>query len=83
MAPVSLQDKVLRALRALPDQTLADLADSVGLPRTNFGRPLTRRIQGTVEQLVTEGLVEERGGRHRLSERGRRALVERALDGVP
>jgi DNA-binding transcriptional ArsR family regulator len=82
MASVSLQDELLRALRALPDQTLGDLADAVGLPRTNFGRPLTRRVQGTVERLVAEGLVEEHEGVHRLSERGRRTLAERALDGI-
>ncbi len=81
MARVLLEDEVLRALRALPDQTLGELADALGLPRTNFGRPLTRRVQGPVEQLINERLVEEHDGRYRLSERGRRMLAERALDG--
>jgi predicted transcriptional regulator len=79
MAQDSLDDELLRALRALPDQTLGELADAVGLPRTNFGRPLVRRVQGPVRQLLTEGLVEEEEGRYRLSQRGRRTLAERAL----
>lgn len=80
MARVSLEDEALRALRALPDQTLGELADAVGLPRTNFGRSLTRRVQGAVEQLVNERLVEEHDGRYRLSERGRRTFADRAFD---
>ncbi|MGH2933658.1 MAG: hypothetical protein ACRDL2_03970 [Gaiellaceae bacterium] len=80
MAPVALHDEVLRALRALPNQTLGELADAVRLPRTNFGRPLTRRVERPVQQLVREGLVEEHEGRYRLSERGRRTLADRALD---
>jgi DNA-binding IclR family transcriptional regulator len=80
MARVTLEDEVLRALRARPDQTLGELADTVGLPRTNFGRRLARRVQSAVEHLVNERLVEEYDGRYRLSERGRRTLAERALD---
>lgn len=73
---------LLRALRSAPDSSLGELADSVGLPRSNFGRPLSRRLREPVNQLVAEGLVEDRGGRYRLSERGRRALAERALGGI-
>jgi DNA-binding IclR family transcriptional regulator len=73
---------LLRALRSAPDRSLAKLADAVGLPRTNFGRSLSRRLREPVNRLVAEGLVEEQEGRYRLSEYGRRALAERALDGL-
>jgi DNA-binding IclR family transcriptional regulator len=76
-----LDEELLRALRAVPDQRLGELAHAVGLPRTNFGRPLTRRVQSHVQQLVQDGLVEELGGRYRLSRRGRQALGGRALGG--
>ena len=73
---------LLRALRSAPESSLGELADAVGLPRTNFGRPLGRRLREPISQLVAEGLVEDHGGRYRLSERGRRALAERALDNI-
>jgi DNA-binding IclR family transcriptional regulator len=71
---------LLRALRRVPDSSLGELADAVGLPRTNFGRPLSRRLREPISQLVAEGLVEDRGGRYRLSEPGR--LADRAVDGI-
>jgi DNA-binding IclR family transcriptional regulator len=79
MAPISLHDEVLRALRAFPDQTFGELAHAVRSPRTNFGRPLTRGVERSLQQLVRDGLVEKHKGRYRLSERGRRTLAERAL----
>jgi DNA-binding IclR family transcriptional regulator len=75
-----LELELLRALRALPDSRLGDLAEAVGLPRTNFGRPLSRPVQQPLGELVSDGLVEEHRGRYRLSPDGRRALAERALD---
>lgn len=75
-----LDQELLRALRSGPERTLGELAEVVGLPRTNYGRLLGRRLREPVRQLVADGLVEEAGGRYRLSERGRRALADRALD---
>jgi len=79
----SLDDDLLRALRNAPDRSLAELADAVGLPRTNFGRPLASRVREPVRRLVDDGFVEDRGGVYRLSERGRRTLAERALAAEP
>jgi DNA-binding IclR family transcriptional regulator len=70
--------ELLRALRGSPDSRLDELADAVGLPRTNFGRPLSGRIQGPISDLVADGLVEDHQGRYRLSPDGRRTVVERA-----
>ena len=77
-----LELELLRALRGLPDSRLGDLAGAVGLPRTNFGRPLSRPLQQPLSELVAEGLVVEHRGRYRLSPDGRRTLAERALDGT-
>ncbi len=79
MTDESLADDLLRALRRSPNSGLADLAVEVGLPRTNFGRPLSERLRPPLERLVADGLIDERHGRYRLSDRGRRALAERAL----
>jgi predicted transcriptional regulator len=76
----SLDQELLRALRRSPDRDLDHLAAAIGLPRTNFGRPLGHRLREQVDHLLDEGLVEERRGRYRLSERGRRALADQALD---
>ncbi len=73
--------ELLRALRGLPDSSLSDLAGAIGLPRTNFGRPLSRPVQRPLGELVADGLVEEHRGRYRLSSDGRRTLAEHALDG--
>jgi DNA-binding IclR family transcriptional regulator len=73
---------VLRAIRSAPDSSLGELADVVGLPRTNFGRRLSRRLRGPVSHLVDGGLVAEHGDRYRLTERGRRTLADIALAGL-
>src|SRR5712691_11358818 len=73
---------LLRALRAEPNRTLDELAASLGLPRTNFGRRLSHRLPEQVDRLVAAGLVEEYFSRSRLTEKGRRALADRALDRV-
>ena len=80
MTETSLDEELLRALRRSPDRSLGELADVIGLPRTNFGRPLGHRLREPVERLLADGLVEAHGGRYRLSERGRRALADRAFD---
>ena len=73
-----LELELLRALRGSPDSRLDEIAAAVGLPRTNFGRPLSGRIRGPISELVADGLVEDHQGRYRLSPDGRRTLVERA-----
>jgi DNA-binding IclR family transcriptional regulator len=70
--------ELLRALRGSPDSRLDELADAVGLPRTNFGRRLSGRIQEPISDFVADGLVEDHQGRYRLSPDGRRTVVERA-----
>lgn len=74
-----LDDEVLRAIRKLPDSTLAQVAEAAGLPRSNFGRQLTGRLEMPLRHLIADGLVEERGSRYRLTERGRRAIAADAL----
>lgn len=83
MAKPSLDGELLRALRISPDRSLDELADDVGLPRTNFGRSLSRQLLEPIHRLLNVGLVEECDGHYRLSERGRRTLAERALDAEP
>lgn len=82
MSERSLDQELLCALRGAPDRDLGELADAVGLPRTNFGRPLRNQLREPVERLHADGLVEEHDGRYRLSEHGRRTLADRAL-GLP
>ena len=74
-----LESELLRAVRRAPDRGADELAELVGLPRTNFGRGLGHRVREPLEHLLRAGLVEERRGRYRLSDRGRRALAARAL----
>jgi DNA-binding IclR family transcriptional regulator len=81
-SPLSEQElAVLRAVRVAPDSGLREIAAAVGLPRTNFGRRLSRRLREPVGRLVESGLVVQRGDRYRLSERGRRVLADVALAG--
>lgn len=71
---------VLRALRAKPGRSLDELADRLGLARTNFGHHLSLGLPEQVSGLVEEGLVEQHGGRYGVTQRGRRVLAEHALD---
>jgi DNA-binding IclR family transcriptional regulator len=80
MDELSLDRELLRALRSRPGKGLSELADAVGVPRTNFGRRLDHRVLVPIERLIDDGLVEERAGRYRLSERGRRTLADEAAD---
>lgn len=74
----SLEDELLKAVRRAPNRGAHELADLIGLPRTNFGRPLGHRLQRPLDRLRASGLVDERDGRYVLAERGRRLLAERA-----
>jgi predicted transcriptional regulator len=79
MSQASLEQELLRSLRRAPDRDLGELADAVGLPRTNFGRPLRNQLREPVERLLADGLVEEDNGRYRLTETGRQTLADREL----
>ena len=79
MSQPSLDQELLRVLRRAPDRDLGELADAVGLPRTNFGRPLRSRLREPVERLLADGLVEEDNDRYRLTETGRQTLAHHAL----
>jgi hypothetical protein len=83
MARLPLDRELLSAIRNAPDRRLGELADVVGNPRTNFGRPMTKGLRSTLSRLVDDGLVEEHGGVYRLSELGRRSLAEDAFDSGP
>jgi predicted transcriptional regulator len=74
-----LDQELLLAVRRSPNRTMRELASAVGLPRTNFGRQLSHPLRGPVGRLLADGLIEERHGRYRLSERGRRVLAEREV----
>jgi len=43
MEQSSLEEDLLRALRSAPEPTLDELADAVGLPRTNYDDTTCRR----------------------------------------
>lgn len=75
----SLDRDLLRVLRRSPGSRMSEIAEAVGLPRTNFGRQLTGSLHEPLELLVEDGLVERRGRRYRLSRHGRLALAE---DGI-
>ena len=75
-----LDHVLLRFIRRSPERRVDEIADGIGLPRTNFGRPFAHKAVSPLDRLVAEGLVEERDGRYRLSSDGRRALADRAYD---
>jgi DNA-binding IclR family transcriptional regulator len=77
----SLETELLRIVRRAPGRRADELAELLGLPRTNFGRALGHRLSGPLDDLLASGLVQERGGRYRISERGRRRLADDALNG--
>jgi hypothetical protein len=79
MDEVTLEQELLRALRKAPGSGARALATAVGLPRTNFGRRLSRGLHETLERLAADGFVEEDRGRYRLTDEGRRELAERQL----
>jgi len=82
MPRLPLEHALLRALRRSPNRTLPELAEVLGLPRTNFGRRLSSPLEAPLDDLLAEGLIVERRGRYRLTERGRSTLTEYEL-GLP
>lgn len=61
-----LDEELVEALRRTPGRTAGQLAREAGLPRTNFGRPLTGPVQAALEEMVAAGIAERRGRRYRL-----------------
>lgn len=76
----TLEAELLKAVRRAPDRRAVELAALIGLPRTNWGRSLARRLLPALGHLAAAGFVEERRGRYRLAEPGRRRLAERAAN---
>jgi hypothetical protein len=74
---VSLEDAILVGLRRSPGSRADELATAVGLPRTNFGRQMKNRLRHPLGRLLAAELIEEQGGRYRLTQNGRRRLSER------
>jgi DNA-binding IclR family transcriptional regulator len=79
MDDTSLEEAVLLALRRSPGSRSHALAEAVGLPRTNFGRQLEKRLQQPLKRLLAAGLIDEDHGRYDLTQPGRRRLAERAV----
>lgn len=78
MESASLEEAILLALRNSPGSRSGELAEAVGLPRTNFGRRLKNHLRQPLEQLLAEGFIEHDRGRYRLTEDGRREVAQRA-----
>ena len=71
-----LEQAIMLALRRSPGSRSRDLAEAIGLPRTNFGRQLKNRLRKPLGRLLAAGVVDEEHGRYQLTEKGRRALSE-------
>ena len=82
MEDAALEDSILLALRRSPGSRSDELAEAVGLPRTNFGRRLKNRLKHPIERLLSAGLIVDDGGRYRLTEAGRERLRQRS-NGTP
>lgn len=74
----ALEEAILLALRRSPGSRSGELAEAVGLPRTNFGRQLRNRLKHPLKRLLDDGLIERDGDRYRLTEQGRRKLSQRS-----
>jgi DNA-binding IclR family transcriptional regulator len=81
-SPASLEVEILLALRRSPRSRIDELAEAVGLPRTNFGRRLKNSLVTPLQQLLAEGFIEDDHGRYSLTEKGRRRLSART-NGLP
>jgi DNA-binding IclR family transcriptional regulator len=77
MEEASTDEAILLALRRSPGSRSAELAEAVGLPRTNFGRRLTNRLQRSLEELLSAGLIVQDRGRYHLTREGRKRLAAR------
>ena len=78
MEDASLEEAILLALRRSPGSRPDALAETVGLPRTNFGRQLKHPLQRPLNRLLAAGDIEEDHGRYDLTADGRRRLAERS-----
>lgn len=79
MEDAALEESILLALRRSPGSRSDELAEAVGLPRTNFGRRLKNRLEYPLQRLLSEGLIEDDGGgRYRLTDQGRKRLQQRS-----
>jgi DNA-binding MarR family transcriptional regulator len=72
-----LEQAIMLALRRSPGSRPHELAEVVGLPRTNLGRQLKNRLRKPLGRLLAAGVVDEEHGRYQLTEKGRKTLSER------
>lgn len=78
-ASLEVEEAILLALRSSPGSRAGELAEAVGLPRTNFGRRMKKRLRQPLERLKAAGLIEEHRGRYEITDEGRRSLSEHFL----
>jgi DNA-binding IclR family transcriptional regulator len=78
MDDASLEEAILLALRRRPGSRSEELAEAVGLPRTNFGRQVKNRLGRPLRRLLVAGLISEDRRRYQLTEEGGRRLAERS-----
>jgi hypothetical protein len=69
------------ALRRSPGRRSHELAEAIGLPRTNFGRQLKNQLREPLDRLLAAGDIDDDRGRYQLTEKGRTALSERVATG--
>lgn len=73
----SPEEDLLLAIRRSPGSRAKELAEAIGLPRTNFGRVVKSRLREPLARLVSEGLIEQESSGYQLTKRGRKALADR------
>jgi DNA-binding IclR family transcriptional regulator len=61
----------------MPGSSADAIAERLGLPRTNFGRQMTKRLSRPLQRLLAAGLIEEDHRHYRLTQEGRKSLAER------
>jgi DNA-binding MarR family transcriptional regulator len=77
MDEAPLDEAILLRLRRMPGSSADVIAERLGLPRTNFGRRMKKRLTRPLQRLVAAGLIEENHRHYRLTQEGRKTLAER------
>jgi DNA-binding MarR family transcriptional regulator len=77
MDEAPLDESILLTLRRMPGSSADAIAERLGLPRTNSGRQMTKRLSRPLQRLLAAGLIEEDHRHYRLTQEGRKSLAER------
>jgi predicted transcriptional regulator len=77
MDEAPLDESILLTLRGMPGSSADAIAERLGLPRTNSGRQMTKRLSRPLQRLLAAGLIEEDHRHYRLTQEGRKSLAER------